>query len=86
MLIKYLRALYLNVDVMERAYKYGNSGADLEKNRSERGLELVSVLQSGAFFEYVALPLHIPSAVVWILYRPAWSPHGTVERDSPHAT
>ncbi|EIW53494.1 uncharacterized protein TRAVEDRAFT_31620 [Trametes versicolor FP-101664 SS1] len=86
MLIKYLRALYLNVDIMERAYKYGNSGADLEKNRSERGLELVSVLQSGAFFEYVALPLHIPSAVIWILYRPAWSPHGTVERDSPHAT
>ncbi|OJT02128.1 hypothetical protein TRAPUB_7423 [Trametes pubescens] len=84
MLNKYLRALYLNVDIKERAYRYGDPDADMGKARSKRGLELVRVLQRGTYFEYVALPLHTHSAGIWILFRPAWSPDRTVDRDSPY--
>lgn len=82
---KYLRALYLNVDIKDRSFRYEILRADLGKDRGERGPELVSVLQSGAYFEYVALPLHTHKAGTWILHRPAWSPHGTVDQNSPHA-
>ncbi|OJT02127.1 hypothetical protein TRAPUB_7422 [Trametes pubescens] len=89
--IKYLRALYLNLDITEDVYKSWKAPRNrklqdqLVRSRNQRGRELVRVLQSCEHFEYVALPIHALYAGVWVLYRPAWWSGFNVEHDSPYA-
>lgn len=74
--VKYLRALYLNLDIRDGPYEpwYVSSAIlQWEKARNDRGRELLGILQTGAYFEYVALLLHTIRNCTWTLYRPEWS-------------
>lgn len=89
MAIKYLRALYLNVDITDEVFNLWvpDRARSIQciRRRDEHGEELVRFLQASEYFEYLALPLHKISAGVWVLYRPAWYRRMPVERDSPYA-
>ncbi|OJT02129.1 hypothetical protein TRAPUB_7424 [Trametes pubescens] len=91
--IKYLRALYLNLDITEDIYESWKVPRNrkahdrLITSRNARGRELVRILQTGEHFEYLALPVHALYAGMWTLYHPAWRPGSSIwaEHDSPHA-
>ncbi|EIW53487.1 uncharacterized protein TRAVEDRAFT_74794 [Trametes versicolor FP-101664 SS1] len=80
--VKYLRALYLNLDIRDGPYKpwYVSSALlQWEKARNARGRELLGILQTGAYFEYVALLLHTMLDCTWTLYRPEWAPRPQID-------
>lgn len=78
--VKYLRALYLNLDIMTDSpwhptWEYDDLDSECAEQRDQWGQEIAEVLQTRESFQYVALLLHLHSAGYWALYRPPWCRH-----------
>ncbi|OJT10635.1 hypothetical protein TRAPUB_12855, partial [Trametes pubescens] len=87
--IKYLHALYLNLDIrdgLHAPWRVPAATRQWENARDARGLELLAILQTGAYFEYVALFLRTKGACTWTLYRPEWSPEPQIDPRSLYQT
>ncbi|EIW53499.1 uncharacterized protein TRAVEDRAFT_52629 [Trametes versicolor FP-101664 SS1] len=90
--VKYLHALYLNLDIMAgdpRSPTWESDDLDNEcaEQRDEWGQEIAAVLQTRETFQYVALLLHLHSAGDWALYRPPWCRHARrIDFFSPYKT
>ncbi|EIW53501.1 uncharacterized protein TRAVEDRAFT_52631 [Trametes versicolor FP-101664 SS1] len=88
--VKYLRALYLNLDItggpLRPSWGWDDLNGEWADQRDEWGLEIVDVLQNADLraFEYVAVLLHSRRAGYWALYHPPWWRDRRVEYDSPH--
>ncbi|OJT02131.1 hypothetical protein TRAPUB_7426 [Trametes pubescens] len=88
--VKYLRALYLNLDITGSPMcpSWIQDGLDNKcaDRRDEWGLEIVDVLQAAELgrFEYVAVLLHSRSAGYCAMYRPSWWRDRRVDYDSPY--
>lgn len=87
--VKYLRALYLNLDIRDGLYApwhVPDAVREWNKARNDRGLELLGILQTGPYFEYVALLLHTKDACTWTLFRPEWSSGPQIDQGSSYKT
>ncbi|KAL1939387.1 hypothetical protein VTO73DRAFT_9943 [Trametes versicolor] len=87
--VKYLRALYLNLDItgspLRPTWVCKDLDSDCGEQRDDWGVEIVEVLRTRETFEYVALLLHSRRAGFWALYRPPWCRHvRRIQYDSPY--